>query len=280
MFPSFLSSSSGRERVLLCFVLLLVSAAVVGPVLPGAAYTGLHFADSRALHHLPNAMDVLSNLPFLLLGVWGLHRLFRIQRQSRLEALDESTGPEAKRQALRCATLFFVGLIVTCAGSVFYHLQPDALRLAADRAGMTVAFAGLIGMAVCDRVSLRAGLPIAGFTLAAGLLAVAAWLASDNLLPWALVQFGGMALVLVLAVVRPLPGALGLRLGGVIACYALAKALEAGDEWVYEATRHVVSGHSLKHLAAALAALPVLHALRGWARPAVRHNPLAVAVTA
>ena len=29
-----------------------------------------------------------------------------------------------------------------------------------------------------------------------------------------------------------------------------------------------------------LAALPVLHALQGWPRSAVRHNPLAVAVTA
>lgn len=275
-----LPSPSGRERLLLCFVPLLVLAAIVGPVLPGAAFTGLHFADSRALHELPNAMDVLSNLPFLLLGVAGLHRLHRIRRQHRIEAQHTAPASDVHRQALQCATLFFVGLIATCAGSAFYHLHPDALRLAADRAGMTVAFAGLIGMAVCDRISLRAGLPMAGFTLASGLLAVAVWRAGGNLLPWALVQFGGMALVLVLAVVRPLQGALGLRLGGAIACYALAKALEAGDDVVYEATRHLVSGHSLKHLAAALAALPVLHALRGMAHPAVRHNPHAVAVTA
>ena len=34
-----------------------------------------------------------------------------------------------------------------------------------------------------------------------------------------------------------------------------------------------MSGHSLKDLAAALAALPVLHALQAMGRQTLRHNP-------
>jgi len=75
------------------------------------------------------------------------------------------------------------------------------------------------------------------------------------------VQFGGMALAVGLAFTRPRPGALGVPLGGVIVFYVLAKLFELGDVTVFEATGHMVSGHTLKHLAAALAAWPVIRAL-------------------
>ena len=180
-------------------------------------------------------------------------------------------GPCIVRQA---------GLLLTAAGSVFYHLQPDALRLAADRAGMAVAFAGLIGFAVCERVSQRAGWPAAWFVLAAGLLAVAVFHATGNVLPWAVLQFGGMLLVFVLALARPVPGAIGFKLGWVIFFYALAKLFELSDHALYEATHHVVSGHSVKHLTAALAALPVLQALGLMTRKGLRHNSATAALTA
>jgi len=85
-------------------------------------------------------------------------------------------------------------------------------------------------------------------------------------LPWVVVQFGGMALMAWLALHKPRAGALGVRLGVLIGLYALAKLLELGDEAVFHATGEVVSGHSLKHLVAGLAAWPVLRAVRQNAR--------------
>jgi hypothetical protein len=82
-----------------------------------------------------------------------------------------------------------------------------------------------------------------------------------NVLPWAVVQFGGVALMVWAAWQRPAPGAIGVRIGALIAWYALAKVLELGDAAVFHASGEWVSGHSLKHLAAALAAWPVLAAL-------------------
>ena len=188
----------GRERALLWLVAAFVLVACFGPALPDpSAAGGAGFADARAWHGLPFAMDVLSNLPFAAFGIWGLMRL------RRFDTLHERLR---SANALDCAWLFFAGLIFTAAGSVFYHLQPDALRLAADRAGMAIAFAGILGLAVCERVSLRAGWPAACVAFAGGLMAVAVYHERGDVLPWAVVQFGGMALVLGLALLRPVPG--------------------------------------------------------------------------
>ncbi|MEJ7686612.1 MAG: hypothetical protein WKG52_06225 [Variovorax sp.] len=274
----FQPSLARRELGLLVFFGLLSITALFGPALTGPAIGSLHFADERAWHGLPNALDVLSNLPFAVIGIWGLRWLHWLDR---LQDGAQDAGPLRRLpvDTFDCAWMFFAGLVLTAAGSAFYHLQPDALRLAADRAGMAVAFAGLIGCAVCERVSARAGWPAAWFTLAGGLLAVAVSQQTGNLLPWALVQFGGIALVLVLALARPV-GALGLKLGWVVLFYALAKLFELSDHAIYQATAQLVSGHSLKHLAAALAALPLLHALQALGRRTLRHNPGAAALTA
>jgi hypothetical protein len=283
-----LPSLSRRERGLLFTFALLTLIAFFGPALPAVDVAlAAAFADDRAWHGLPNAMDVLSNVPFVVIGFLGLYRLNRIDR-SHQEALAEfQLAPPASDppdNTLDCAWLFFAGLIATAAGSAFYHLMPDAPRLAADRAGMAVAFAGLIGIAVCERVSQRAGWPVAWFVLTAGLLAAEVCQETGNVMPWALVQFGGMALVLTLALATPMRGAVGLKLGWVIFFYALAKVFELADQQIYEATRHMVSGHTLKHLAASLAGLPVLLALRtlekGWQASLLRHNPDAAALTA
>lgn len=268
-------SPSRRESLLLATVLLLMLIAVAAPAVPAQALALGAFADQRPWHGVANAMDVLSNLPFAAFGLWGLWQLRRFDAAAISCAAAEPPG-----STLDCAWLFFAGLLVTAAGSAFYHLQPDAMRLAADRAGMAVAFSGLVGLAACERVSQRAGWVLAWCTLVGGLVAVACAAEADNLLPWGAVQFGGMAIVLALAFTPKLPGAIGVRLGWVIAIYAAAKLLEAGDAWVYEATGHLVSGHTLKHGVAALAALPVLAALQRIGARGLRHNPGAAAATA
>jgi len=283
-----LPTLSRRERGLLFTFALLALVALFGPELPASQVAiASVFADDRSWHGLPNAMDVLSNLPFLLIGGWGLYRLNRIDRAHQQALAEFPLAPPANDppdNTLDCAWLFFAGLIATAAGSAFYHLVPDAPRLAADRAGMAVAFAGLIGVAVCERVSQRAGWPAAWFVLMAGLLSAEVFHESGNVLPWAVVQFGGMALVLTLALARPMPHAVGLRLGWVVVFYMLAKAFELGDHAIYEATGQLVSGHTLKHLTASLAGLPVLFALRSlekdWQAKLLRHNPDPAAVAA
>lgn len=230
-----------------------------------------------------SSLDVLSNLPLALIGIWGLRWLHWLDRAHE-DALDAAPLPQAATRlpvnALDCAWMFFAGLIFTAAASAFYHVQPDATRLAADRAGMAIALSGLVGLAVCERVSERAGWPAAWLTMSGALVAAAVQYRTGNALPWTLVQFGGMALILVLSLARSSPGAIDLKLGWVVFFYVLAKLFELSDASIYEATRQLISGHGLKHFMAALAALPVLHALQAMGRQTLRHNPGAAAVTA
>lgn len=278
-----LSSLSNRERCLLSLFALLLLAAISGPAISASGLAGAPFADEHPWGVLPNAMDVLSNLPFAAIGFWGIRWLRWLDRAHE-EALDAAPLPQHGSplpvNALDCAWMFFAGLILTALGSAFYHLQPDDMRLAADRAGMAVAFAGLVGLATCERVSARAGWPAAWFTLVGGLVAVVVCHETGNALPWALVQFGGMALIVLLSFAKPTSGAVGLKLGWVVFFYAIAKLFELSDHAIFEATNHLVSGHTLKHLTASLAALPVLHALQAIGRETLRHNPGAVTVTA
>jgi thiamine transporter ThiT len=216
-------------------------------------HTHLHahghpFVDARVLWGIPNALDVLSNLPFIGMGLWGLWSLHRAP-----------VVPVATRQA---ATVFFVGLLLTCMSSSFYHWGPDAWGLAVDRAGMAVAFAGVLGLAASERVSHRAAPWVWGSVLAAGMLAIMLNFTAGVVAPWAVVQFGGMAVILWAAAQRLHVGAIGIRWTVLIAIYGVAKLLELSDAVVFHATQEMVSGHSLKHIAASLAALPVIHALR------------------
>ena len=227
-------------------VLLLL--ALAGPVITQPSDYH-HFADQRSWLRLPFATDVLSNLPFALWGALGLHQL-RSRPPQRLGTSQHGT-----------ARLFFAGLVLTAVCSSWYHWQPDDAGLVVDRLGMVVAFAGLLGLAAAGRISARAGTALALAVLALGPLSVAAWAQSGNLMPWVALQLGGMAMVLWLASRAPLPGALPVRWGAVILIYALAKLFEQGDHQVYELLGHAISGHSLKHLLASLAAWPVCAAI-------------------
>lgn len=208
---------------------------------------GHPFVDARTLWGIPNAMDVLSNLPMALAGFWGWRLL--------------ADGRHLPTATARAARVFFIGLVLTGIGSTVYHWAPDASSLVLDRLGMAVSFAGALSLALAERAGQVAARAALGWVLAAALLSAVLPAANDNTLPWAVVQFGGLALIVRLALLPAAEGAVGVRLGGVIGLYALAKALELGDEVVFQATTGQLSGHSLKHLAAALAAWPVIVAV-------------------
>lgn len=255
-----------RSEIILasaCGLLLLL--ATFGPSLAQPAHYHA-FADQRSMWGVPCAGDVLSNLPF---GAWGCAGLLALWRLPRA-ALDAAQ--------LRMSGLFFAGLLFTAAGSVWYHWSPQDAGLAVDRLGMVVAFAGLLGLAAAGRISARAGMFLAASLLLLGPLSVYVWASNANVLPWAVLQFGGLALLLWLARRVPLAGALAVHWWQVIALYAVAKCLEQGDHQVYELLGQLVSGHSLKHLVASLAAWPVWAAVARF--PNSRQNPAEIMTTA
>jgi hypothetical protein len=236
------------ETALLLAVVLTLLAVLLAPALPQPADQHA-FADRRALWGIPHAMDVLSNLPFALAALAGGWLLWRLPRRA--------IGSMQRAMA----ELFFAGLLLVAIGSGWYHLQPDDAGLAVDRYAMAIAFAGLLGLAAAGRVSERAGTVLGLVLLVLAPLSVWVWSRTGNVLPWAAVQFGGLLLLVWFALLRPADRALAINWWWVLLAYGAAKLLELNDHAVFELTGGWVAGHTLKHVAASLAALPVLLAV-------------------
>lgn len=199
------------------------------------------FADRRQLiPGIANTMDVLSNLPFLLVGLVGLSVMGRNPTfASRVEAVD--------------AVVFFVGTILTSFGSAFYHLNPNDNTLVFDRLPMTVAFMSFVTLFVQEREpGLRWLLPI---MLGIGIASIAWWVYRDDLRPYGWVQFFPVVAILFLIPAgRRYTGELSAILFIGLA-YLVAKICEAYDKQIFDVLRGTISGHTLKHLAAAFAPL-------------------------
>jgi hypothetical protein len=139
---------------------------------------------------------------------------------------------------------------------------------------MALAFAGALGLAVSERVSGFAAKVTLGMALVVAVLSAVMPLSHGHLGPWAVVQWSGMVLMLWLALQPARVGALGVRVGWLIGLFALAYGLRIGDDAILRASGEMLSGDSLKHVAAALAAWPVFAALRQNAREAAgRRTP-------
>jgi len=249
---------TSRVAVLLATGVVAMALALSRKRLPQAqAY--FDFADRRMLAGVPNAMDVLSNLAFAVVGIAGLTAL----RRGRISLRDaRERGPWA---------VFFAGVALTSVGSAWFHLGPANDSLVWDRVPMTVAFMGLLCALVAERVSPAWGVRLLGPLVLAGAASVAWWIVTEradagDLRPYLLVQYYPLACVLLVLALFPsrYGGAAGWVAG--LGLYAGAKWAEVADVPIFEATGRALSGHTLKHLLAA-AGIAVLLAMLVRRRP-------------
>lgn len=230
-----------RDAVLIVVVLAAAAATFSMPPVPqDPAYHA--FADRRTLAGIPNAMNVLSNVPLLIAGCFGL-------------AVVRAAGPRMGPRQTQAYAALFGGTALTGFGSAYYHLAPDNARLVWDRLPMTIGFMGLLTAMIGERVSERAARRLFIPLTALGAFSVALWAWTEgrgagDLRLYGLVQFGSLALVLALLALYPStkPGTAYLVAG--LGAYGAAKLFETFDARIY-ALGQVVSGHTLKHVAAA-----------------------------
>lgn len=156
----------------------------------------------------------------------------------------------------------FGGLLLTGVGSAYYHWGPGNPRLAWDRLPLAITIMGLLDAVVAERIGVRVALRLLGPLVAIAALSVVYWAWTEqrgdgDLRLYALVQFFPLAAIpLMLWWLPPrYTGAVGLLAAAAV--YALAKVPELADAAIFSGTR-VVSGHTLKHLLAALAGYAVL----------------------
>jgi hypothetical protein len=228
--------------VILLAGLVICVTLLIPPVAQDPAYHT--FADRRMLYGIPNFWNVVSSTPFMITGVWGLVLLQRHRDPGVLPGL---------RQAY---VVFFAGVLLTGFGSAWYHLDPANESLFWDRLPMTLAFMAFFCIVVGEYLSPRAGRWMLWPLVIAGVLAIVYWQFGESrgrgdLRPYALVQFLPVLLIpLILLVFRPRLDGAGY-LWAMLVAYLFAKVAEYLDAEIYSSLG-VISGHSLKHVLAAL----------------------------
>jgi hypothetical protein len=238
----------GRRAYVAGFTVVCLVAALFWPPMPQPlAYHA--FVDQRAFFGIPNFLDVASNLGFLVPGLIGLTLVLR--RHARFEQPIEQLP----------YVVFFIGLVLTSFGSAYYHLAPDNERLFWDRLPMTIAFMSLIASQVVERISVRSGIAVLAPMLLVGAASVVYWRVTEqagagNVIPYAILQGYCVVILLMLALLFPSRYTRERDIYWVFACYVIAKLLEAVDAHIY-AAGNLMSGHTLKHLAAGAAGIVV-----------------------
>lgn len=261
--------------------MVLVAAGVMACVPRLAQPEAFHrFADARAWLGVPNFADVASNAPFALAAVVGMLNLWRRVRRERVGEVGASQ-PLMTIDIVCLATLF-VGVGLTSLGSAYYHLAPGNERLFWDRLPMILTFTSLLVTLIAERVSPKTAAWLLGPLLVAGAASLVYWrhterLGQGDLRAYFLLEGAALVSVLLIVLLYPARYLATKRLGLGLARYALAVVLEQLDHAVWDAWGtlgvHVVSGHTLKHLAAGAGAMVLAGAVKSQAIVEERLRP-------
>lgn len=236
-------SRDGWRLTVLAAVLILPLTYLLLIHAPIPQDKGYHvFADVRTCLGINNFGNVASNMAFLMVGTWGAWWCaLRMRGGARL-----AWG------------IFFAGVALVFAGSAYYHAAPDDDRLVWDRLPMTLAFMGLFAAMVSEHIGLQWERKLLYPALVLGVASVLWWRYADDLRVYVWVQ--GAPLLAIPLVIALFPARFSHRhylLTG-LAFYAAAKVAEYLDKPLYDLSLAAISGHSLKHLIAALAPLMLL----------------------
>jgi len=201
---------------------------------------GYHrFADQQTLLGIPNFWNVVSNLPFILVGVIGLWRVRELS-----------------------ARIFFLGVFLTGFSSSYYHWYPNDIGLFWDRLPMSVAFMGILAYVIEERIDAKVGRALLWLLVALGVFSLLLWLRIDDLRLYGWVQFFPCLVLPLIFWLFPPKYSGTWYWFAAAGWYGLAKVLEAADAMVYSAGGHIMAGHALKHVAAAGACYAILRAFQ------------------
>lgn len=200
------------------------------------------FSDERAFLGIPNAMDVLSNLAFLIPSLLGFYIL-----QTKKHIMSRLSW-----------FVFFVGVFLVTFGSSYYHWESTSNTLMWDRLPMTLGFMGFFSAILSTYINPKIEIYLLPISILVGVGSVAYWRVFDDLRFYGWVQ--GMPFLCVLVAlllfsnehIKKKYMILGM------AFYAVAKIFEQYDAGIFGATGSIVSGHTFKHFFAALAPSAVI----------------------
>jgi hypothetical protein len=157
--------------------------------------------------------------------------------------------------------LFFISIILTGLGSSYYHLSPKDFTLVFDRLALSFTFAVILAMLASIRISERSGFHTLAELIILAPLSVLLWNYNGNLTPYAVVQFGGI-IIIVLTLLLTKAQKQSPCFTSLIILYGFAKVTEFYDVEIFNLSQNLISGHTLKHLIGALAVLVFISPLK------------------
>lgn len=235
--------TSWREALLLVLVALALLALWSQPAFDqDPAYH--RFVDQRSWFGIPNFFDVLSNLPFLLVGILGLWQC---------QYLPALSGRLPWR-------IFFCGVALVSVGSGYYHWSPNNWTLVWDRLPMTMGFMGLVTALLAEHVSERAARWLLWPAVMFGVASVWYWYFFQDLRWYYGIQLAPMLMMIAIPVLFRARYSHRALLLLTLVLYGLAKYAEYHDGEIYALLGF--SGHTLKHGLAAAACASLWWMLR------------------
>lgn len=232
-----------KTHILLFITIVgIISVLFIGPIAQNQEY---HlFADQRTFFTIPYFWNVVSNIPFGIAGIFGIFYCFR--------------GPikPTDYQLVTPIFVFFVGIFLTGLGSSFYHLNPSNETLFWDRLPMTISFMAFFTIVISEFISVKLAAKLFIPLLISGILSLLYWQITESkgvgdLRFYVLVQF--LPIVLITAILILYKNNNGSALYYfILLTYLLAKLFEINDELIFS-TNHIISGHPIKHVIAAVA---------------------------
>jgi hypothetical protein len=227
-----------KRLYLAALFVFIIMALFYGPISQPQEYHD--FADDREILGVPNALDVMSNLAIIYPGVVGLAFIHESRNRSQVSE-DE----------ISIQITLFSGMILTFAGSVWFHLDPTDSTMLWDRLGMSVVIGSCISLLIHDmwdrNLAAKIHLPI----IIASIVSVLWWPVFDDLRVYFIVKHHPFILF-------PIFLLCGRRIYDKVSGYywalsmfLLATIFEFADQQIFEITG-IISGHTLKHIAAGI----------------------------
>lgn len=210
------------------------------------------FSDTRYFFGITNFFNVASNIPFLIIGIAGLI----LEKKKTIKEISPT---------IPLYQILFVGVFLTGIGSGYYHLAPDNQTLVWDRLPMVLVFAAFTASVLAEHLGGLSLEKVFYLLLVLGLGSVIYWHIGESadrgdLRPYLLVEFLPMILLPVVMLTHNSQFTRRWEIWWALGCYGLAKGFELCDGAIYQ-LGGLISGHTLKHLAAATALLFLLDML-------------------
>ena len=198
------------------------------------------FANDNSIFGIANGWNVLSNIGFILCGIFGFQLIVKHNIKSII------------------LWALFIGIFLTGFGSAYYHYNPNNQTLVWDRLPMTIVFTAFFAQLYSWYLSQKTAFYIWIVSLIIGIFSVSYWqytesIGKGDLRLYAIVQFLPMILIVAILFIHSKENIfLWKPLSIAIIWYVIAKFLEHYDQTIFDFTRTII-GHQFKHITASIA---------------------------